>query len=160
MTCAENYKLLVNSKWVWPIPHYLCVSIYLPWVNVNTHLAKCLNGVLNVIVLVGAFNQEKALVPSRGLDRDCKTAQSSGTFVWSSTADCWPCTVQVSSPRTGAVIEASGNVSLRIGFLSQFRRLDCIMITTTYKYRENTAHRGPDSWCGNGGCKAAMGKSF
>ena len=30
--------------------------------GVNAHLAKCLNSVLNVKALVGAFNQEKALV--------------------------------------------------------------------------------------------------
>ena len=32
--------------------------IYLPWVNAR--LAKCISGVINVKVLVGAFNQEKA----------------------------------------------------------------------------------------------------
>ena len=32
---------------------------YLPWVN--THIAKCLNSVLNVKELVGPFNYEKAL---------------------------------------------------------------------------------------------------
>ena len=30
--------------------------------GVNTRLAKCLNSVLNVKAVVGAFNQEKALV--------------------------------------------------------------------------------------------------
>ena len=30
--------------------------------GVNVRLAKCLNSVLNVKVLVGAFNQEKALI--------------------------------------------------------------------------------------------------
>ena len=34
--------------------------IYLPWVNAC--LAQCLNSVLNVNMLVGTFNQEKALV--------------------------------------------------------------------------------------------------
>ena len=34
--------------------------IYLPWVNAR--LEECLISVLNVKVLVGAFNQEKALV--------------------------------------------------------------------------------------------------
>ena len=34
--------------------------VYLPWVN--TCLAWCLNSVVNVKALVGAFNQEKALV--------------------------------------------------------------------------------------------------
>ena len=34
--------------------------VYLP--RVNAHLAWCLNSVLNVKALVGAFNQEKALV--------------------------------------------------------------------------------------------------
>ena len=33
--------------------------VYLPWVN--TRLALCLNSVLNVKALVGAFNQEKDL---------------------------------------------------------------------------------------------------
>ena len=33
--------------------------VYLPW---GQHLAQCLNSVLNVKLLVGAFNQEKALV--------------------------------------------------------------------------------------------------
>ena len=32
------------------------------YAGVNAHLAQCLNSVLNVKVLVGAFNQEKALV--------------------------------------------------------------------------------------------------
>ena len=30
--------------------------------GVNIHLAKCLNSVLNVKVLIGTFNQEKFLV--------------------------------------------------------------------------------------------------
>ena len=34
--------------------------VYLPWVN--TCLAHCFNSVLNVKVLVGTFNQEKAQV--------------------------------------------------------------------------------------------------
>ena len=44
--------------------------IYL--MGVNARLAKCLNSVLNVKALVGAFNQEKALV---GLivKTDCET---------------------------------------------------------------------------------------
>ena len=36
------------------------LHVYLPWVNAC--LAKCLNSVLNVKVLVGTFNQEKTLV--------------------------------------------------------------------------------------------------
>ena len=44
--------------------------IYLTWVN--TCLALCLNSVLNVKALEGAFNQEKALVANRGLLRDYK----------------------------------------------------------------------------------------
>ena len=38
--------------------------------GVNARLAQCLNSVLNVKALVGAFNQEKALV--WGLLRDCE----------------------------------------------------------------------------------------
>ena len=34
--------------------------VYLPFLG--THLAKCLNSVLNVKALEGAFNKEKALV--------------------------------------------------------------------------------------------------
>ena len=34
--------------------------VYLPWLDAC--LVQCLNNVLNVKVLVGAFNQEKALV--------------------------------------------------------------------------------------------------
>ena len=41
-----------------PVPYDLCVGV--PWVNAR--LAECLNSVLNVKALVGAFNQEKALV--------------------------------------------------------------------------------------------------
>ena len=40
--------------------------------GVNARLAWCLNSVLNVKALVGAFNQEKALI-DRGLLRDCTT---------------------------------------------------------------------------------------
>ena len=41
--------------------------------GVNVRLAQCLNSVLDVKALVGAFNQEKALVGGRGLLRDCTT---------------------------------------------------------------------------------------
>ena len=44
--------MLTNS----PFPY----GVYLLWVN--AYLAQCLNSVLNVKALVGAFNQEKALV--------------------------------------------------------------------------------------------------
>ena len=40
--------------------------IYLLWDN--SHLAKCLNSVLNVKALVGVFNQEKALVGAFSVD--------------------------------------------------------------------------------------------
>ena len=47
-------------------------------------VAYCLNSVLNVKALVGAFNQEKALVYS-GLLRDCEIfANLLLAFVWSS----------------------------------------------------------------------------
>ena len=38
--------------------------------GVNAHLAQYLDSVLNMKVVVAAFNQEKALVTSRGLLRD------------------------------------------------------------------------------------------
>ena len=48
-----------------PIPYDLCVNnpisrLLTPWVNAR--IVHCLNRVLNVKALVGAFNQEKALV--------------------------------------------------------------------------------------------------
>ena len=46
--------------------------------GVNARLALCLNSVSNVKAVVAAFNQEKALVTSRGLLRDYKP--SDGTF--------------------------------------------------------------------------------
>ena len=39
-----------------------CPNFTSTYHGVNTRLAKCLNSVLNVKALVGAFNQEKALV--------------------------------------------------------------------------------------------------
>ena len=44
--------------------------VYLLWVGAC--LVWCLNSVLNVKRVVGAFNQEKALVASRGLLCDCE----------------------------------------------------------------------------------------
>ena len=48
-----------------PIPYEIFAlashfHVYLLWVNICSE--KCLNSVLNVNALVGAFNQEKALV--------------------------------------------------------------------------------------------------
>ena len=50
-----------------PVPHDLCVAdpnsrLLTTYRGVNARLARCLKSVLNVKVLVGAFNQEKALV--------------------------------------------------------------------------------------------------
>ena len=36
--------------------------IYILWINICLALAQCLNSVLNVKVVIAAFNQEKALV--------------------------------------------------------------------------------------------------
>ena len=44
-----------------PSPYNFCISIAIPCL-VNACLAQCLNSVLNVKGLVGALNQEKALV--------------------------------------------------------------------------------------------------
>ena len=50
--------------------------VYLPGVNVNVHLAECLDSVLNVTVavVVAALNQAGE-GPSRGLLRDCTTSE-------------------------------------------------------------------------------------
>ena len=50
-----------------PVPYDFCVSVPISCLlsvgrGVNARLAQCLNIVLNVKALVGAFNQEKALV--------------------------------------------------------------------------------------------------
>ena len=79
--------------------------VCLPWVNVP--LAKCLNRVLNVKALVGAFNQEKALVGAFSV-----IMITLRWFVWSSTwrvtwhdmvwrqaEDIWP--VVTPTPRYG-----------------------------------------------------------
>ena len=59
---------------------FLSVSqtpVYLQWVN--THLAQCLNSVLNMKSLVGAFNQEKALVGA--ISTNVKTDESFAALV-------------------------------------------------------------------------------
>ena len=43
-----------------PVPYDNCVGIQISCL-LNAHFAQCLNSVLNVKALVGAFNQEKAL---------------------------------------------------------------------------------------------------
>ena len=48
-TSALTFNMLVSQ-----------FLVYLPWIN--AHLALCPNSVLNVKVLVGAVNLEKALV--------------------------------------------------------------------------------------------------
>ena len=42
--------------------------------GVNIHLAWCLNSVLNEKALVGAFNQEKAMIVTTGCETDGSSA--------------------------------------------------------------------------------------
>ena len=56
------------------------LQVYLLWVN--TCLAKCLNSVFNVKVLVRTFNLDKALGPSKEWRWRCVTTVLFPTFVW------------------------------------------------------------------------------
>ena len=57
----ESHKGLAAMLTNPPIPYDpISRLLYLSWVNAR--LASCLNSALNVKALVGAFNQEKALV--------------------------------------------------------------------------------------------------
>ena len=53
-SATGGYKTMLTN------PSASQFHIYIPWFN--AHLAYCLNSALNVKALVGAFNQEKALV--------------------------------------------------------------------------------------------------